>query len=99
MRTNISFLAVLFLIANGPLFADYPLRQSANGDLGSAVAYNSSDHEYLVVWSEMIKIGSFYFVGPIMGQRVSENGDLAGNAFTIFNFGTLSSVAYNSQTN
>ena len=38
-------------------------------------------------------------IGPVMGQRVSENGSLIGSAFTIFSLGTFPSVAYNSDRN
>ena len=99
MKIFFTLLTFFFLIVSQTTFADFPIRQTSNSEGGSAIAYNSTDHEYLVVWGELIKVGSFYIIGPVMGQRVKENGDLEGSAFTIFSLGTLPSVAYNSQTN
>ncbi|HVO75781.1 MAG TPA: right-handed parallel beta-helix repeat-containing protein [Ignavibacteriaceae bacterium] len=95
MKSNFTIL-ILFItiILNSLTFADFPVRQSSNWDGYNAIAYNSTDHEYLVVWEEII-----FLSGPIMGQRIDENGNLVGNAFTIFTSGVLPSVAYNSQAN
>jgi len=78
MKNLFTFLVFLFiLVINNPSFADFPIRQSSNWDGFNAIAYNSTDHEYLVVWTELVYLG-----GPIKGQRVGENGDLLGSAFT-----------------
>jgi parallel beta-helix repeat protein len=99
MKISITSLMIIILTTNQLTFADFPIRQSNNWEGSSRIAYNSTDHEYLVVWSEYTKVGSFYMIGPIMGQRVSENGNPVGNVFTIFSLGTLPDVAYNSKKN
>ena len=80
-------------------FADFPIRQSNNWDDNPAIAYNSNDNRYLVVWNELIPSGQLYFIGPVMGQHVTEGGALIGNAFQILSNGVEPSVAYNNQTN
>ena len=70
---------ILIIVVNSPLFGDFPVRQAENWDLNCKVAYNSSDHEYLVIWQENIGSGSYYIMGPTMGQRVNEYGGMIGN--------------------
>jgi hypothetical protein len=99
MKKFITFLPFLLVTNTNSILADFPIRQSSNWEGASSIAYNSTEHEYLVVWSEYIKVGSFYIIGPIMGQRVNENGNSIGGAFPIFNTGSLPHVAYNPHRN
>jgi hypothetical protein len=68
--------------------------------LWPAVAYNSADNEYLVVWSGADTIG-----GGIFGQRVSATGaEIGANDFRLSDVGPnghfgFSAVAYNSADN
>ncbi|MGE5682088.1 MAG: NosD domain-containing protein [Bacillota bacterium] len=88
-----------FTLTISSLGSDFPIRNGTNRDEGCAIAYNSTDHEYLVVWNEFVPFGSMYIIGPVMGQRISENGTIIGSAFKIFSTGSSPSVAYNSQKN
>ncbi|MBK8946637.1 MAG: right-handed parallel beta-helix repeat-containing protein [Ignavibacteriae bacterium] len=99
MKKIITFLVFLTLTNTFQILADFPIKSGINSENNTAIAYNSIAHEYLVVWSENIKMGSFYVIGPIMGQRLNKNGNPIGSAFTIFSLGTLPDVAYNSQKN
>lgn len=92
-------LLVFLLMASTAHGGDFPIANNTNLDEGCAIAYNSTDHEYLVVWSEMIPGGNVFIFGSVRGQRVSEDGALIGQAFTIFSIGMTPSVAYNSKTN
>ncbi len=99
MKNNFTLLIIMFLLVNQVKPLDFPVRQSSNWEGDSDIAYNSTDHEYLIVWSEKTKLGNFYLAGPILGQRLNENGELIGSTFTIFNFGANPSVAYDSKRN
>lgn len=78
---------------------------TATGGFTPAVAYNSTNNEYLVVWSEDNSNGNF----EIAGQRISATGDEIGsNDFGISVTGPLGNfqfaasnpdVAYNSADN
>jgi len=81
-----------------PALADFPIRQSATQDWLPAVAYNSSDHEYLVVWAEEVNLGPMW-VNSVRGQRVGEDGTMIGNSFLIFPIAVNPAVAYNSGAN
>ncbi len=99
MRLSIKLLITGFLLVyTFCLFAEIPIRTSANPDKGCAVAYNSQNDEYLVVWTEWKPSGSGTL--PVMGQRVKGDGTgVIGSAFMIFPVGVYPSVAYNSQSN
>ena len=62
------------------------------------VAYNSTDHEYLVVWSEEFLMGSVWY-NSVRAQRVAENGAMIGNLFTVITFAANPAVTYNSAAN
>ena len=79
-------------------FADFPIRQSANSDGLPSIAYNSVDHEYLVIWVEVVQTGNL-FTFSVMGQRVGEDGAMLGNQFVILPLAVNPSVAYNSANN
>jgi hypothetical protein len=67
-------------------------------EVHSAVAYNSQQQEYLVVWERDYSGG----LKDICGQRVSRNGALVGPCITIAPVGYVlldPAVAYNSQIN
>jgi len=102
MKTCINMLGVgLLLTLTFGLFAETPIRTSSNKDTEAAIAYNSTNDEYLVVWSEWGPMGGgTYIIGPIYGQRVKADGTLIGSAFIIFStFSGDASVAYNSTAN
>ncbi len=79
-------------------YADFPVRQSARNDASPVVAYNSTDHEYLVVWSEEFLMGSVWY-NSVRAQRVAENGAMIGNLFTVITFAANPAVTYNSAAN
>jgi hypothetical protein len=93
-------IAIVLLIAGTAVAvrADFPVAQSGFKDWLPAVAYNSTDHEYLVVWSEYIYNGAIW-INWVMGQRVGEDGTLLGNAFVVYPVGVNPVVAYNSSLN
>ncbi|MFQ5638290.1 MAG: T9SS type A sorting domain-containing protein [bacterium] len=99
MKTYINMLVVgLVLTLTFVLFAETPIRTSSNKDREAAIAYNSTNDEYLVVWTEYTPPGSATL--PIMAQRVKGDGSgFIGSPFTVFPLGVYPSVAYNSQTN
>jgi hypothetical protein len=97
LHRTLLFLALAFALAS-LAHADFPVRQSGNQTFPPAVAYNSADHQYLVVWSELTWNGSAYFPA-LMGQRLAEDGSLLGSAFQIFFIGSNPTVAYNSSAN
>jgi hypothetical protein len=78
--------------------ADFPVAQSGFKDWLPAVAYNSTDHEFLVVWSEYLYNGAIW-INWVMGQRVGEDGALLGNAFVVYPVGVNTVVAFNSSLN
>jgi hypothetical protein len=75
--------------------ADFPIRQSAYKEWLPAVAYNETDHEYLVVWSEYIYNGVVW-LNWVMGQRIGEEGSPVGSAFVVYPVGVNPIVTYNS---
>ncbi|HSQ76378.1 MAG TPA: hypothetical protein VLT13_12515 [Bacteroidota bacterium] len=81
-----------FLLGVSRSFADFPVAQTSGTDITPAVAYNSTDREYLVVW-----LGGG---GAIVGQRVSEAGVVTGSPIGIAanSFGRPS-VVYNAAQN
>ena|SRR4030067_3180727 len=85
----------IFLFYAWPLAADIQVRSSLNKDSESAIAYNSTNDEYLVVWTESSSTSV-----AVMGQRTKGDGTgLIGSPFTIFTLGAYPAVAYNSQSN
>jgi len=95
---NRSLFATLLAVMLSPqaLMADFSIRQSSTTDRDAAVAYNSTDHEYLAVWVEA-PTGQ---MGPLMGQRISEAGALVGVPFTIMTFVSPGqALAYNPKKN
>jgi hypothetical protein len=83
---------ILLLGSCATALADFPIRQSANHDVLPAVAYNSVNHEYLVVWTELMSYS-------VMGQRLGEDGAGIGTPFLIYSTGSNPSVAYNCAAN
>ncbi len=92
---------IIFLLCTWSQAADFPVRTSTNKDSEAAVAYNSTDDEYLVVWSEWGPTGGgFYIAGPVVGQRRNSDGTPIGSAFTIIPaFAGDASIAYNPTAN
>ena len=101
MKKNITRLALLILLPISLLAqSDFSITSSTNQEHEPVVAYNSTNDEYLVVWSEMAPIGfGNYLLGGVYGQRYSSVGQKEGSAFTIFDMATSPSVAYNSKAN
>ena len=86
-------MAILFL--GNSLAADFQIRSSVNKDNDAAVAYNSVDDEFLVVWTEYSTVSI-----EVMGQRMKADGTGSiGASFTISTIGAFPSVAYNPQAN
>ncbi|MGE5402521.1 MAG: hypothetical protein ACM3S2_19165, partial [Ignavibacteriales bacterium] len=93
------FCSFFLLTAFTSYGSDFPISGNTNLDESCAIAYNSTDHEYLVVWSERIPMGNMYLFGAIMGQRLSEEGLLLGKPFAIFPIGMSPAVVYNQKAN
>jgi len=70
-------------------FADFPIRASANHDVLPALAHNSVNHEYLVVWTELMSYS-------VMGQRLGEDGAAIESPFLIYSTGSNPSMAWGS---
>jgi hypothetical protein len=95
---------VLILLLASPLRADFPIVQTQFHDVFPAVAYNSTNDEYLVVWSCLVPWidGTvFPWAGFVLGQRIGASGTLIDDPFIIIqNWCVVNvSVAYNSQAN
>jgi len=91
---------LLILILIVPVYSDFSIRSGNNWEREPVVVYNSTNNEYLVVWSEFSPFGNgSYIIGPVMGQRLSIEGQKVGTAFQIFDMATSPSVAYNSKAN
>lgn len=89
------FILIIILCYTWPLAADVQVRSSLNTDSESAIAYNSANDEYLVVWTESSSTSL-----AVMAQRMKGDGTGAIDApFTIFTIGAYPVVAYNSQSN
>jgi hypothetical protein len=78
--------------------ADGPIAGGLSKDWLPAVAYNSTNHEYLVAWAEEVFNGVIW-VNWVFAQRLGEDGTLLGSAFVVFNVGVNPAVAYNSAAN
>ncbi|MDZ7264677.1 MAG: right-handed parallel beta-helix repeat-containing protein [candidate division KSB1 bacterium] len=99
MKTFFAFLTLgLILTVSLPALGDFPIRQSSNKETEPVVVYNSTDNEYLLIWSEWIPAGNFYILGPVMGQRVSIHGSKLGAPFQIVGMAAKPSAAYNSKS-
>jgi hypothetical protein len=98
--TNVSaFIACMLCVALlSPAYADFPVRQGPNKETTPVVAYNSTDHVYLAVWTEEFKIGATA-ASSVKGRIVSENGTLLGDPFTITPLAAYPTVAYNPTVN
>lgn len=78
-------------------YADFPVGQGSYKEWQPVVAYNSTDHEYLAVWSE--EGGGVPGLNRVQAQRVAEDGTLIGGSFTVFGFGLTPEVTYNTAAN
>lgn len=95
--TRILTILVCLIILPISLLAqsDFQITNSTNQEHEPVVAYNSTNDEYLVVWSEMAPLGmGNYLFGGVYGQRYSSEGQKKEAAFTIFDMATKPSVAY-----
>ena len=94
---RMSLYAALFLLIGviSGAQADFLVRQGSGKDWLPAVAYNGTDHEYLVVCSEEIFNGTIW-LDWVRGQRVGEDGTMIGSSFTVYPYGLSPIVAYNS---
>ncbi len=102
MRASLRLIIPIhFLFCAWSLAADIQIRNSPNKDSEAAIAYNSTNDEYLVVWSEWGPAGGgMYILGPVVGQRIRADGTMIGSAFGIVpTFASDASVAYNPITN
>jgi hypothetical protein len=95
---RISAVTALVLLIGPFALADFPVRSSTNKEWLPAVAYNSTDHEYLVVWSEEM-YPSMPGVNGVRGQRLGEDGNMIGSSFQVYPYGVSAAVAYNSAAN
>ena len=86
-----------FLLFAGTALADSVIRGGEWGDVTPAVAYNTVDHEYLVVWNEFMTVWPFF--GPVMGRRLGPDGEKLGPPFKIFDSGVKPAVAYDPDNN
>jgi hypothetical protein len=101
---------VTFLLLASPLLADFPVAVTPVKipyfDVFPAAAFNSTNNEYLVVWTCLAPWPGpggivFPWAGWVLGQRVSASGSLIGDWFVIFSNWMVvnASVAYNSTNN
>jgi len=77
---GLALLVLATLFTPSPVFAadDIPISTAEDVQTDPAVAYNSLDEEYLVVWQDhRFGLQEFY------GQRVSSNGQLLGGELAI----------------
>jgi hypothetical protein len=79
-------------------FADILIQNGSNKETTPVVAYNSTDHEYLTVWTEELLFG-VTTVSSVKGRRVAENGALLGDVFTISTFTAYPTITYNASVN
>ena len=99
MKRSSVFVAAALCYALLPsAFADFPVRQGPNKETLPAVAYNSTDHEYLAVWTEEFMFDAIVATS-VKGQRVVEDGSMLGEPFTIAPFAAYPTVAYNPHLN
>jgi hypothetical protein len=94
-------IVLVTLIICLPVYADFPINQGNNWQTECAIVYNTTNHEYLVVWQENIKYGvDWYLMGSILGQRVKADGSKIGSPFTIISGSSADpAVAYNESKN
>ena len=90
-------ITLLIALAHGLCLADSIIRGGEWGDAAPKVAYNSTDHEYLVVWNEFKTIPPFF--GPVMGRRLGGHGEKLGPPFKIFDSGVKPDIAYDPDNN
>ncbi len=95
---HIPVVAAIVLLIVPCAFADFQIRQGPGRDWLPAVAYNSTDHEYLVAWTEEYFTGAVW-LNSVRAQRIAENGGMIGSPFMIFSIGVNPVVAYNSAAN
>ncbi len=97
-----AWFAIIILMSLFPVervVAEIPVRISANLEDAVDIAYNSTDDEFLAVWTEWVPSGSIFTLGPVLGQRIDGDGTLIGTPFTIFSVGAEPAIAYNTQRN
>jgi len=99
MKSIRNSLLTLFclLVFSGSGLADSVIRGGEWGDATPAVAYNTVDHEYLVVWNEFMTVWPFF--GPVMGRRLGPGGEKLGPPFKIFDSGVKPAVVYDPDHN
>ena len=101
-RALFSLALGLMVLAGVSAFADAPIYQGLLWDSSPAVAYNSKNHEFLVVWNvfnPLFPPTDTNFFGPVMGQLIKESGERVGAPFRIFDAGVVPDVVYNAQQN
>ena len=103
-KTIFSLLLIAFVLFHAHAFAEFPISQGGPWDFEAAprAAYNSQNHEFLVVWN----VFNFVYLppdpnfwGPVRGQRITASGTLIGTPLDIIYAGVLSDVAYNVDRN
>ncbi len=99
MKTlKISILAiVLVTLCISTALTDSLIRGGQWADTAPAVAYNSRNQEYLVVWNEFMTIPPFY--GPVMGRILNKNGQKISPPFQIVDSGVKPAVVYDPDRN
>jgi len=82
----------LLILFQGLAWADSPIYQGFFWDSAPAAAYNSTKGEFLVVWNVFNPLHpptEVRFFGPVMGQLISESGQMLGGPFEILKVGVL----------
>jgi len=82
----------LLVLIQGPVWADSPIYQGFFWDAAPTAAYNSQRGEFLVVWNvynPFFPLPDIRFFGPVMGQLISESGQMLGGPFEILKVGVL----------
>jgi len=101
-RCVLALLLFVVLLSSLPVLADSPIYTEWLWDSAPAVAYNSQDREFLVVWNMynyLYPPADARFFGPVMGQLMKESGAMVGLPFEIFSAGVLPDVVYNEAKN
>jgi alpha-tubulin suppressor-like RCC1 family protein len=90
-------LCLVCMLAAATVSADERIRGGQWADAAPAVAYNTANEEYLVVWNEFMTVWPFY--GPVMGRILGKNGQKLTPSFPIFASGVKPTVVYDPDRN
>ena len=98
IRLSILITVAFYFTLLPSAFADILIQNGPNKETTPVVAYNSTNHEYLTVWTEELLFGATT-ITSVKGRRVAENGAMLGDAFTISTFTAYPTIAYNPSVN